>query len=76
MYIFLPQKNYSLFLAPYNHIQDTSLNLPKTGHSISQTLAIMQKLGAKFYHIDQKSFTKISQLTGKAKIKFLESNCS
>jgi hypothetical protein len=75
MYIFIPKKYYSSLCSPYNHTFSPALNSSKTTHSISNTLAIMQKLGAKVYYIDQNSFTKISKLTGQAKIKFLESNC-
>ena len=75
MYIFLPQEHYDSLPSSYNHTFHAPLNSPETTHNISKTLTIMQKLGAKIYRVDQNSFAKISQLTGKAKIKFLESNC-
>jgi len=75
MYIFIPKKYYSSLCSPYNNTLHSHFSSSKTTHSISNTLAIMQKLGAKVYYIDQNSFTKISKLTGQAKIKFLESNC-
>jgi len=75
MYIFLSRKNYDSLCSAYNHTTRTSINSSQISHSFSKTIEIIQKLGAKIYRVDQNSFAQISQLTGKEKIKFLESHC-
>ena len=82
MYIFLSnlsnlsKKNYDSLYSAYNHTTHTSINSSQTSQSFSKTLDIIQKLGAKIYRVDQNSFAQISQLTGKEKVKFLESHCN
>lgn len=73
MYIFLPEKKYYPIYQPY--MNEHTTQCLKKSHSFIDTLTKIKKLGAKVYHIDQSSFAKISQLTGKAKIRFLESFC-
>jgi len=73
MYIFLSKKNYDPLCSAYNPTSRTSINYSNTSHNFAKTLDIIQKLGAKVYRIDQNSFAQISQLTGKEKVKFLES---
>ncbi len=76
MYMFLSRKNYYSLCSAYNRTTRRSINLPKISNSFAKTLDNIQKLGAKIYCVDQNSFAQISQLTGKEKIKFLESHCN
>ena len=73
MYIFIPEKKYYPIYQPY--INEHTTQCIQKSHGFIDTLTKIKKLGAKVYHIDQNAFAKISQLTGKAKIRFLESCC-
>lgn len=69
MYIFFPQKNYSIF-----H-DNATYTMPRSPiHNISTAINAIRKLGARIYKIDRNSFASITRLTVDEKIKFLELN--
>lgn len=72
MYMLMPPIKHNL-LNYYSASQPCENVLNR---NILKTVNAITKIGGKIYHlnqIDQNSFSQISQLTGNAKIKFLES---
>ena len=72
MYIFVSPKNYNL-LHYYPALHRATNG---SDHNISRAITTISKLGGKIYSIDQNYFSQVSNLTGNAKINFLESCCN